>query len=203
VGVVVTRSGGNASGVTVAYTTADGTASAGSDYALASGTVSFAANETAKTITIAILDDTAGEAHEKFTLALSSPEGGATLGAQATTTVKILENERVVQFQNEAQAVVEGNRALTVRVMRSGNTAGSVSVSYTTSDGSATSPADYKAKTGTLSFAAGVTSRTFAVQIKGDTAVEGEETFTVGLSAPVGGAIGPRGSTTVTITDND
>jgi len=73
--------------VSVAYATADGTATAGTDYTAASGTLVFAAGETRKTISVPIVGDTASEPDETFTLDLSSPVN-ATLGvAQATGTI--------------------------------------------------------------------------------------------------------------------
>ena len=59
--------------VSVAYATADGTATAGSDYTATSGTLVFAPGETSKTIAVPILGDTAFEPDETFTLTLSNP----------------------------------------------------------------------------------------------------------------------------------
>ncbi len=70
--------------VSVAYATADGTATAGSDYTAANGTLVFAAGETSKTVAVAVTGDTAGEPDETFTLTLSKPVN-ATLG-QSTAT---------------------------------------------------------------------------------------------------------------------
>ena len=83
----VTLDAAAAGEVTVDWATADGTATAGSDYTAASGTLSFAAGETSKTVTVEALADTAAEGDETFTLTLSNAVG-ATLGdAQATGTV--------------------------------------------------------------------------------------------------------------------
>ena len=70
--------------VTVDYATADGTASAGADYTAASGTLTFAAGETSKTVAVAALADTEAEGDETFTLTLSNASG-ATLGSAAAT----------------------------------------------------------------------------------------------------------------------
>jgi Ca2+-binding RTX toxin-like protein len=73
--------------VTVAYATADGTASAGSDYTAASGQLAFAPGETSKTIAVPVSGDTVVEADETFSLTLSNPVN-ATLGrATATATI--------------------------------------------------------------------------------------------------------------------
>ena len=61
--------------VSVDYATKDGTAAAGADYTAASGTLTFAAGETAKTVSVALLDDAIDEGKETFTLKLSNPRG--------------------------------------------------------------------------------------------------------------------------------
>ena len=58
--------------VTVVYATADGTALAGSDYTAASGTLTFAAGDTSKTIDVLVTDDSLGEGDEDFTVTLSN-----------------------------------------------------------------------------------------------------------------------------------
>jgi Calx-beta domain len=91
--VTVTRTGGTASGVGVTYTTSDGTATAGSDYAATSGILTFAANQTSKTFTIPVTNDTTVEGIETINLTLSNPTGGAALGAQNTAQVTISDND--------------------------------------------------------------------------------------------------------------
>ena len=66
--------------VTVDYATADGTATAGSDYTARSGTLTFAAGETGKTVSVPVLDDAHDEGSETLTLTLSSPSGGVYRG---------------------------------------------------------------------------------------------------------------------------
>ena len=70
--------------VTVNYATADGSATAGADYTAASGTLTFAAGETAKTVEVAALADTATEGDETFTLTLANASG-ATIGTASAT----------------------------------------------------------------------------------------------------------------------
>ncbi|MBK6998543.1 MAG: M10 family metallopeptidase C-terminal domain-containing protein [Rhodoferax sp.] len=88
----ITLSAASANTVTVNYATANGTATAGSDYTATSGTLSFAAGETSRTITVPVLGDKTAESSETFTLALSSPSG-ATLGSAASATTTILDND--------------------------------------------------------------------------------------------------------------
>lgn len=88
--LTVTRTGYTGGASTVAYSTSNGTALAGSDYTAASRTLSFAADETSKTITLSTLKDTALEANETFSVTLSSPSGsGTSLGSPATATIFI------------------------------------------------------------------------------------------------------------------
>ncbi len=75
--------------VTVKYATADGTAKAGSDYSAVSGTLTFTPGQTSRTVPIPISKDTTVEPNRTFTLNLSAPTGGATLGrASATITIR-------------------------------------------------------------------------------------------------------------------
>ena len=74
----VTLSPASQQTVTVAYATADGTATAGADYTGASGTLAFAPSETVKTIAVTVLDDELDETDESFTVELSAPSDEAT-----------------------------------------------------------------------------------------------------------------------------
>ncbi|MDE0176287.1 MAG: fibronectin type III domain-containing protein [Defluviicoccus sp.] len=86
----VTLSAAASESVSVDYATSNGTAVAGTDYEAASGTLTFAAGETSKTVTVTLLDDAHDEGTETYTLTLSNarPSGKATL-ADATATGSI------------------------------------------------------------------------------------------------------------------
>ena len=64
-----------------------------------------------------------------------------------------------------------------------------VTVNYATADGTAKAPGDYTARTGTLTFLAGQTTKTLSVLARGDLADEANETFFVNLSAAVNATI--------------
>jgi len=84
----VTLSAASGLPATVGYATVDGTATAGSDYTAASGTVNFAAGETSKTVTVAVTGDLNWEASETFSLALSAGSGASVAaGTSATVTL--------------------------------------------------------------------------------------------------------------------
>ena len=76
--------------MTVDYATSDGTATAGADYTSSPGTRSFAPGETAKTVTVPVLDDAINEGSETLTLTLPhASSGNAWLeGASATGTIE-------------------------------------------------------------------------------------------------------------------
>ena len=74
--------------VSVGWATATGTASAGSDFTAASGTVTFAAGQTQKTIGVTVLGDTLYEGNETFAVTLSNPSAGLSIyDGQATGTI--------------------------------------------------------------------------------------------------------------------
>ena len=88
--ITVNRVSGTQGAVSIGYATSNGTATAGSDYTSASGTLSWADGDgSAKTFTVAITNDTAVEGDETVNLTLSSPTGGASLGTPSTATLTI------------------------------------------------------------------------------------------------------------------
>ena len=73
--------------VTVDWSTADGTALAGADYEAGSGTLVFRPGETAKTVSVAVIDDSHDEGPETMTLTLAGASGAAIADASATGTI--------------------------------------------------------------------------------------------------------------------
>ena len=73
--------------VTVRYMTRDGTATAGEDYEETRGTLTFAAGETEKTVSVPILDDAVDEGRETFTLKLADAKGAWIEDGEATGTI--------------------------------------------------------------------------------------------------------------------
>jgi hypothetical protein len=91
--VTVTRTGGTADGATIDYATSNGTATAGSDYQSASGTLTFGFGETTKTIAVTILPDAVDELNETVLLTLSSPGGGLALGTPNSATLYVVDDD--------------------------------------------------------------------------------------------------------------
>jgi uncharacterized repeat protein (TIGR01451 family) len=108
------------------------------------------------------------------------------------------------QFSSANLSVAETAGTIAVTVTRSGSTASPASVNYTVAGGTALSPTDFVSASGTLSFAAGETFKTFSVSIVDDLYVEGNETVNLTLSAPSSGAfLGSPNTATLTIFNND
>src|SRR4051812_41531345 len=85
--VAVTLSSASSQGITVSYRTADGSAKAKDDYTAASGTLTFQAGETRRTISVPIKGDRKREANEAFTVQLSNPVGATINDGGATVTI--------------------------------------------------------------------------------------------------------------------
>jgi Calx-beta domain/Peptidase_C39 like family len=204
--ITVTLSAASAQTVTVLYATSDGTATAGSDYTATSGTLTFAPGDTSKTISVPITNDSSVEGDETFTVTLSSPTN-ATLGSTTTHIYTILNDDNYgsIQLSSATYSVGEAGGTVTITATRTGGSSGTVGVSYSESNGTATAGSDYTSTSGNLSWSNGDTAnKTFTVAITNDTLHEPNETFTVTLSSPTGGATpGSPSSAAVTITDDD
>jgi hypothetical protein len=208
--ITVTRVGGSFGTVAVDYTSSDGAAIAGSDYTAVIGSLSFADGITSQTFTVDIFDDAEYEGDETVNLALSNPTGGAGLGSPASAVLIIAEDEPVppagsLQFGAPTYTVAEFGLIATITVERVGGSVGTVGVDYASSDGTATAGDDYIAVNGSLSFADGVTSRTFSIEvINDDSTQEGDESLNLILSNPTGGAgLGSPSAASLTITEKD
>ena len=193
--------------VTVNYASANGTALAVADYAAVSGVLTFplgTAHGTIQTISVPVFEDGVGEPTETMTLTLSAPTGGALL-AYKTHTVEIDDDADPQGLSVADLSVAETTATASFIVSLYPAPTGSVTVNYTTVDGSAlngTTTGDYTLKTGTLTFAAGVTSQSVPVTIKNDTLAENPETFSLLLSGAVGASI-VDATGVATINDND
>jgi uncharacterized delta-60 repeat protein len=204
--LTVTRTGGADLEVGVSYATATGTAT-DADFTSTSGTLTWADGDSApKTITVPIIDDTAFEADEVFSVSLANPTGDAILGAD-TTTVTIVSDDApqrgTISLGQTAATIDETAGTVTLTVTRTGGTDGAVGVSYATTAGTA-GIGDFTATSGTLTWADGdATEQTITVPIMDDPLVEAEEAFAVTLSNPTGGAALGTATTTVTIIDDD
>ena len=109
-----------------------------------------------------------------------------------------------LQFGAASYNVAENAGSLQITVTRRGGASAPAQVNYAITGGTARPGSDLNTVVGTLHFTATETSRNITVFITDDAHVEGEETVTITLSGPTGGAVlrSPE-TTTITIADND
>jgi YD repeat-containing protein len=192
----VTRSGVTTTTASANYATASGTAISGTDFTANTGMVTFTPGQTSKTVSVVTINDAVSENNENMTVALTSPSSGAALGTAVGTGIIIDDDSSVFSI---GDAIITEGGTLSFTVSRSGLTTNATSVSFATSSGSATSGSDFDANSGTINFAAGVTSRLVNVSTVDDTTLEPDETMSVTLSgAFTNDAVGEG-----TILDND
>jgi cysteine-rich repeat protein len=171
--------------VTFDLATANGSATAGSDYVAKTATgQTIAAGATGKTFAVTVNGDTAVEASETFVVDLTNAAGAGVADGQATGTIQ---NDDLGPSLSVADVkVVEGasgTRTATFTVKLSSPASQAVTYDIATANATATAGSDYVAKALVgETIPAGTLSRTFAVTTQGDTAVEANETFTVDLS---------------------
>lgn len=108
------------------------------------------------------------------------------------------------QFSAPTYTVDESGTVATITVTRTGGSSGTATVSVATSDGTATSPADFADSDQVLTFGPGVTTQSFTIAIVNDGSVEGDETVNLALSNATGGAsLGSQAAAVLTIVDDD
>jgi hypothetical protein len=223
--ISVVRTGGNRGAVGVTYSLVAETALPGTDYEAAIANLSFADKETSATFRVKIIDDTSADGDKTLKMVLSAPTGGAILSVPFEAILTIKDNEastgtssststnsstssnasaggQQVGFSAREYAVAENGGSLTVTVERKNGTSGTVSVNYATSNGTGQSGSEYAATQGTLTFNSGESTKTFSIPITDDSIVDGNKTFTLTLTIPVGVTLGD-GSATVSIYDNE
>jgi hypothetical protein len=169
--------------VTVRYDTANGTAMAGSDYTATSGTVTIPAGYTRRTFAVAVRGDRLAEPTELFGVNLSAPTNATISDGQGTGT--IVDNEPRISINDVAKSEGKGNKTIlfTFTVTLSAAYDQPVTMSYQTVNGTATTvDNDYIAKTGTLTFNPGETTKTITIEVKADNKKESDETFYLDLN---------------------
>lgn len=214
--LAVTLSGSLTAPVTVNYNTSDGVATAPSDYASRSDTITFEpGGATTQFIGVPIVDDSLVEGTEAFSVTLSNASGAVITDGLGVVTIN--DNDVAPATLSISNASVnEGNppkgkknsggvayRDMVFNVQLSAPASQTVTVDWQTTDGSATvANGDYEAASGTLTFAPSETSKSIAVRIIGDNVAESDETLTVVLSNATGAAI-VDGSGLGVISDDD
>lgn len=184
-----------------------GPTTAGVDYTpvtTSTGLVSFAANQTSATLTVAVRGDTVPEpGSEKFYVTLSSPVGVAIVKASAGATIKDDDTGLVVddkKIRESGPGVQEG--FWPISIWRTGNINKWSWVNWDLANGSATALSDYVGDFGIEYFAPGEIRKDIRVKTRGDTTPEALEQFRIDLSEPGGAAI-VKASGVIEIADDD
>jgi hypothetical protein len=180
----------------------DGTATAGSDYAAKSGTITFNPGETRTEVAFAINGDLNAEANEAFTVRLSNPVN-ATLTPASDGQVTITDDDPPVISVADISAP-EGtfNTTITLTVKLSQSDTGPVTVNYATASGTAIADVDFVPRTGSLYFGPGGVSLPVEITLVGDTVFEPTKEFYLDLSGP-GNAMLGKSRATITILNDD
>ncbi|WP_419946567.1 Calx-beta domain-containing protein [Candidatus Poriferisodalis sp.] len=181
-------------------------ATIGDDYTAQSGTLRFPAGITTAHITVETVDDDRHERDETFFVHLGNPINAT--GADSTALGTIRDNDSEPRILISDVEVVETDSPAVFIVTLSRPSSLPVTVTYQTSNGTATAPADYAisadGSSGTLSIPAGLTVGEISVFIVDDNIPEHTETFDITLSDAVNGIVATdAGTATAYILDNE
>ena len=199
---VVALSAATSQSVSCSFATSNGTATAGSDYIATSGALTFAPGEVEKSVVVLVNGDTVDEAQETFFLDISNVQN-ATVSSSRGTGFIIDDDGPTISINDVS--VTEGNsgiKAATFTLTLSGPSVEAIAIRLITAPGTATASSDYNPLNLVVTFPPGTVSRTFDVEIIGDTNMEPDETFFVNLSEPFGTTIAD-GQGVGTILDDD
>ena len=200
---VVALSGPSAQSVSFSFATANGTATAGSDYtATSGGPVTFAPGEVEKPVVVLVIGDTVDETQETFFLDISNVQNATVSSSRGNGFIN--DDDGPTISINDV-SVTEGNsgtKAATFTLTLSGPSVEAIAIRAITAQGTATESSDYNALNTVVIFQPGTVTRTVDVQIIGDTNLEQNEAFSVNLSDPFGTTI-TDGQGIGTILDDD
>jgi hypothetical protein len=176
----------------------------GSDYYSTSGTLTFAPGQTMLAVTVYVIGERRPEADETFFVNLSSPTNATVADGQGVGT--IVDDEPRISIGDVSKA--EGKKGkttlFTFTVSLSSAYDQSVTMSFRTANGTATtSDSDYIAKTGTITFAPGETTKTITIEVTGDSKKEGTEYFYLDLFGNGSNSLFTRNRGTGTILNDD
>ena len=179
---VVALSGSTSQSVSFSFASSNGTATAGSDYVATSGSLTFAPGEVEKPVVVLINGDTVDETQETYFLDISNVQNATVSSSRGNGS--IVDDDGPTISLNDV-SVTEGNSGLksaTFTLTLSGPSVEAIAVRAITTPGTATASTDYNSINLVVIFQPGIVTRTFDVDIIGDTTLESNETFSVTLS---------------------
>ena len=204
-------------GVTVGYSTSDGRGNndddahqvaTSADYTAAAenATLSIAQGARSGTVSIPTTQDATYEGDHYFTLTLANAShfNLSTTAGAAIGTITDAADAPTFAFSAASTDADEDDGTLTLTVEKTGTTLVATTVSYATTNGTATGGSDFTAIASTdLDFAAGDASKDITVSLTDDSTDEPAEAFTVDLTAGAHARLGGTKSHSISITDND
>ncbi|MFA5842324.1 MAG: Calx-beta domain-containing protein [Candidatus Gracilibacteria bacterium] len=200
--ITLTMTGTSLSDVSVDYATSNGTATAGTDYTAASGTITWTAGQTGdKTFNVPITNDTSDENNETVTLTLSNPIVGTISDGEAILTINDNDAEPTVQWTTASQSGVESVGTLTITAQLSESSEFDVTVPFTLS-GTASS-GDYFITASPITITAGNITEDITITVVDDSLDENNETLIVTMGSPTKATQGTTTVHTATLNDND
>lgn len=174
--------------VHVTYSTANGTAVAGSDYMQASGSIALLPGTTNQVISIPLFGDIVLEPDETFRVNIGSPNSAV---ARAQASGQILNDDTFPMIYLAYGVLSEGagTNMMFFTLSLTAAFTNTVSVDFSTTDGSAKAGSDYVATSGRVIFPPGAVSQTYSVPILGDWLKETNESFHVNFLNPTNASL--------------
>ena len=201
--ITVQRVGNTNLAFTADFTTANGSATAPSDYASTNGTISFLPGELSHTFSVSVFNDALVEGNETVSLLITNASAGVDLTGITSASLIIIDSAKTISFATNSYVVPEAASNVLITVVRGGDLGGTVSAQLITVSGFATAGYDFVGVTNTVVLTNGQASVTVPVLIIDDSDDEPAETFTVQLAGAVGGFLVTPLEATVMILDND
>jgi hypothetical protein len=190
--------------ITIAYASASGTATAGSDYQAASGTLTIPAGQTTGTISMLVNGDRLAEPNETFVVNLSTPTNATIADGQGVGTITDDEPRISISDVTKSEGKKNQTTLFTFTVTLSAVYDQPVTMSFQTANGTATTgDGDYVAKADTLTFAPGETTKTITIVVNGDNKREGDEYFYLDLFGNSSNSLFTKNRGTGTILNDD
>jgi len=187
--VTVNRTDSATVAASIEYDAGSNTAIEGKDFKTTKGILEFAEGEKKKNFTISLVDNDVVDGNVSAYLYLRH-EGKVI----AKSILTIIDTEAAAydngkfKFSDSNFSVQEGEK-MEVVIIRLGGAKGDVSVDYATSAGTANPSMDYSDISGTMEFKEGEMKKSFFVSTKADSDNESDETVTLTLQNPTGGAV--------------
>jgi|GEM_PF-1296487 len=204
--VTIDLSAASGLSITVDLSVLGTSTAAGTDYGISStGTITFNAGDTTKTITITPVQDTIDESNETVNLSIASPTN-ASLGTNTTHSLTIIDDDITISLASSGSTNAEDTGTVNVQLNSSKAAASNIQVNYTVS-GTGGSGSDFDALSGNATILSGTSSINIPVNLINDIIDENNETVIITLNNTTSSyhtvTLSPTTVYTLTITDND